>query len=123
MKRRVVSWVLLGAVVANGATLRVTPEPVREIDRFRLLGSNVGVFYKAREAFDADVQFYLRELNPTYLRIPGGSWSDRYVWNGNGVYDGNKIDLSKLVNGHWQVDYSDYQPGFCLEDSHGNSFN
>jgi len=122
MKRRVVSWVLLGAVVANGATLRVTPEPVREIDRFRLLGSNVGVFYKAREAFDADVQFYLRELNPTYLRIPGGSWSDRYVWNGNGVYDGNKIDLSKLVNGHWQVDYSDYQPGFCLEDSHGNPY-
>lgn len=122
MKRLSLSLLLLGAIATKGATLRVDPEPVREMDRFRLLGSNVGVFYKAREAFDADVQFYLRELNPTYLRIPGGSWSDRYVWNGNGVYDGKEIDMSKRVDGRWQVDYSDYQPGFCLEDSHGNPY-
>ena len=122
MKRRVITGMMLGAIITNGATLRVNPEPVREMDRFRLLGSNVGVFYKPREVFDADVQFYLRDLNPTYLRIPGGSWSDRYVWNGNGVYDGNKIDMSKRVKGLWQVDYSDYQPGFCLEDSQGNPY-
>jgi len=105
-----------------GGILRVNPNPVCEIDRHRLLGSNVGVFYKAREAFDADVQYYLKELNPTFLRIPGGSWSDRYIWNGNGVYDGKDIDLSKLVGGRWQVDYSDYQPGFCLADSKGTPY-
>ena len=64
MKRRVITGMMLGAIITNGATLRVNPEPVREMDRFRLLGSNEGVIYKPREVFDADVKFHLRAINP-----------------------------------------------------------
>lgn len=113
---------LLGSLVAQSATLRVDPTVVREVDRHRFLGTNVGLFYKAREAFDADIQYYLRELNPTFLRIPGGSWASRYIWNGNGVFDGKDIDMSKLVDGTWQIDYSEYQPGFCLESVDGKPY-
>jgi alpha-L-arabinofuranosidase len=117
----------IGIAIAEGATLKVDPdEVVRKVDRHRFLGTNAGLWHEARQLFDTDVQYYLRELNPSFIRIPGGSWSDEYIWNGNGVWDGNTFDMSKLVDGEWQIDYSAYAPGFHLlapgkpDEWHGN---
>lgn len=105
----------LSVVACEGATLKVDSSTViREVDRHRFLGTNAGLWHEARQLFDTDVQYYLRELNPSFIRIPGGSWSDEYVWNGNGVWDGNTFDMSKLKDGQWDVDYSAYAPGFHL---------
>jgi alpha-L-arabinofuranosidase len=127
MKNPILVGLLLGTLSAQAATLRVDPNHiVREVDRHRFLGTNVGLWHEARQLFDTDVQYYLRDLNPSYLRIPGGSWSDAYIWNGNGVWDGNTFDLSKYSNGVWQIDYSKYAPGFLQEkpgvpaEWHGN---
>ncbi|MDF7824066.1 glycoside hydrolase family 44 protein [Pontiellaceae bacterium B12227] len=126
MRHAIMTVSLLGTMVAQSATLKVDPTPVREVDRHRFLGTNAGLWHEARQLFDADVQYYLRELNPSFIRIPGGSWSDEYVWNGNGVWDGNTFDMSKLVDGQWQIDYSEYKPGFHLlapgkpDEWHGN---
>ncbi|VGO19258.1 Intracellular exo-alpha-(1-_5)-L-arabinofuranosidase 1 [Pontiella sulfatireligans] len=117
----------LSVVACEGATLKVDSSTViREVDRHRFLGTNAGLWHEARQLFDTDVQYYLRELNPSFIRIPGGSWSDEYVWNGNGVWDGNTFDMSKLKDGQWDVDYSAYAPGFHLlapgkpDEWHGN---
>ncbi|VGO14513.1 Intracellular exo-alpha-(1-_5)-L-arabinofuranosidase 1 [Pontiella desulfatans] len=116
----------VGTMACQAAVLRVDPSVVREVDRHRFLGTNAGLWHEARQLFDTDVQYYLRELNPSFIRIPGGSWSDEYIWNGNGVWDGNTFDMSKLVDGQWEIDYSDYKPGFHLlapgkpDEWHGN---
>ena len=127
MKKLAMTALLLGSVSCFGGTLKIDPDKVvREVDRHRFLGTNVGLWHEARQLFDTDVQYYLRELNPAYLRIPGGSWSDEYIWNGNGIWDGNTFDMSKYSNGVWQVDYSSYAPGFHLkapgvpDEWHGN---
>jgi alpha-L-arabinofuranosidase len=117
----------LGMVACDAATIRIKPDSVvREVDRHRFLGTNAGLWHEARQLFDTDVQYYLRELNPSFIRIPGGSWSDEYIWNGNGVWDGNTFDMTKYVDGKWQIDYSEYAPGFHLiapgkpDEWHGN---
>ena len=126
MRLLILAAMFCGSISAQGATLTVDPTPVREVDRHRYLGTNAGLWHEARQLFDTDIQFYLRELNPSFIRIPGGSWSDEYIWNGNGVWDGNTFDMSKRVNGKWQIDYSDYKPGFHLlapdqpDEWHGN---
>lgn len=126
MIKHALSLMMVGTIAVQSATLQVDPDPIREIDRHRFVGTNAGLWHEARQLFDTDVQFYLRELNPSFIRIPGGSWSDEYIWNGNGVWDGNTFDLSKFVNGEWQVDYSEYKPGFHLlapdqpDEWHGN---
>jgi alpha-L-arabinofuranosidase len=127
MRKRVLIIMLLGTIACQSAVLKVEPNQVlREVDRHRFLGTNAGLWHEARQLFDTDVQYYLRELNPSFIRIPGGSWSDEYVWNGNGIWDGNTFDMSKLVDGKWQIDYSEYAPGFHLlapgkpDEWHGN---
>jgi len=64
---------------------------------------------------NADVQRYLRELKPAFLRIPGGSWSDEYYWNGNGVRTGDHVDVSRRKDGIYDVDFSGYAPGFRIQ--------
>ncbi len=127
MQRVIMTISLIGAISTQAAVLRIDPDHVvREVDRHRFLGTNAGLWHEARQLFDADVQYWLRELNPSFIRIPGGSWSDEYIWNGNGVWDGNTFDLSKFKDGEWKVDYSTYAPGFHLlapdkpEEWHGN---
>ncbi|MCF7849120.1 MAG: hypothetical protein K9M45_09735, partial [Kiritimatiellales bacterium] len=117
----------LGTCICQSATLTIHPDQViRKVDRHRFLGTNAGLWHEARQLFDTDVQYYLRQLNPSFIRIPGGSWSDEYVWNGNGVWDGNTFDMAKLKNGEWDIDYSAYAPGFHLlapgkpDEWHGN---
>ncbi len=127
MDKRILGAWLMKGLAAQAAVLSIDPGTVvREADRHRFLGTNAGLWHEARQLFDADVQFYLRALNPAFIRIPGGSWSDEYVWNGNGAWDGNTFDLSKLVAGEWQIDWSGYAPGFHLkapgqpDEWHGN---
>ena len=127
MVARTAIAILLATLPAMAATLTIEPgRIVRELDRHRLLGTNAGLWHEARQLFDTDVQYHLRQLNPSFIRIPGGSWSDEYVWNGNGVWDGNTFDVSGYVNGEWQIDWSGYAPGFHLvapgqpDEWHGN---
>jgi len=75
----------------------------------------LGVFHPARDLANADVQRYLRELKPAFLRIPGGSWSDEYYWNGNGVRTGDHVDVSRRKDGIYDVDFSGYAPGFRIQ--------
>jgi hypothetical protein len=113
MKLTSILFLILATMPVFSATLKVQPDKVlRTVDRHRFLGTNIGLWFEARKLLDADVQYYLRELNPSFIRIPGGSWSDSYIWNGNGIWDGNRFDMSKYKNGVWEIDYSGYAPGF-----------
>lgn len=115
MRKTIMTSVMAGAIVSQSAVLEIDSDTiVRETNRHRFLGTNAGLWHEARQLFDADVQYWLRELNPSFIRIPGGSWSDEYVWNGHGVWDGNTFDLSRLKDGKWDIDYSAYAPGFHL---------
>ena len=101
---------------AETATLTIQADRVvRKIDRRRLLGTNLGVFHPARDLANADVQRYLRELKPGFLRIPGGSWSDEYYWNGNGVRTGDHVDVSRRKDGIYDINFSGYSPGFRIQ--------
>jgi alpha-L-arabinofuranosidase len=103
----------IAAISATAATLHIdASRVVREMDRHKLLGVNAALYNETRQLLDTDLRNYLLDLKPAYVRIPGGSWSDEYVWNGNGVWDGNKFDQSKWANGKWQIDWSGYAPGF-----------
>lgn len=92
-----------------------TDRVVAKTDRHRLLGSNLALWHEAAQLFDGDLEQWMRELNPAYLRIPGGSWSDEYYWNGNGVWKDGVFDMSRLKDGYWDVDYSAYAPGFRVK--------
>ena len=100
---------------------------VHTTERHRLLGSNLALWHEASQMFNPDLQQYMRDLHPAYLRIPGGSWSDEYYWNGHGVWKDGVFDLSRLKDGYWDVDFSAYAPGFRVHgldrkpaDYHGN---
>ena len=92
-----------------------------------ILGTNAGLWYSPKQLTQVKNSEHLKTWRPGLIRIPGGSWGDELVWNGNGVRDANgKLDPKKFVNGRWQIDYSAYQPGFRadangkLSDFHGN---
>lgn len=117
-----------GASEANPAVLNVRIDHVqRSLDRHRLLGSNLALWHEASQLFDADLEAWMKALHPAYLRIPGGSWSDEYYWNGNGVWSNGVFDMARLTDGYWDVDFSAYAPGFRVQgldrrpaDFHGN---
>jgi alpha-L-arabinofuranosidase len=107
-------------------------------DRHRLIGTNIAVWDYATRYFDPKTLELLKEWEPALIRIPGGSWSDAYYWNGHGVTQSRKvkvgrshqidrwIDKNAFSNGKWNVDYSDYAPGFAVKSDlsadvfHGN---
>lgn len=84
--------------------------------RADLLGINIAV-YNQPDDFRKAVAGPLAELDIGLIRMPGGSASDKYYWNGNGVLNSGKIDSTRFVEPYWQVDYSQYHPGFTV-DSH-----
>lgn len=111
------------------ATLKVADKKIlRQIDRRLLIGTNIAVWDYPTRYNDATTKTLLGDWSPGLVRIPGGSWSDAYYWNGNGVI-GEKIvkvndevtkterwvDESRRVDSKWQVDYSDYKPGFAVK--------
>ena len=113
---------------------------VRKVDRRKLIGTNMGLWNYPTRYWNPTTEKLLRKWRPGLVRIPGGSWSDEYFWNGNGVmkwvrYDfpggggyelQKKIDTSKFKNGKWKIDYSGYAPGFRVNKDgtasgfHGN---
>lgn len=96
-----------------------TDNVLQEVKIDRLLGGNVALWYTDEQLKSPEMDSHLAAWQPTLLRLPGGSWSDEIYWNGNGVRDGDKFDASKLTGGKWQVDYSDYAPGFRLSKTDG----
>ncbi|MEK7474715.1 MAG: hypothetical protein AAB152_03680 [Candidatus Coatesbacteria bacterium] len=105
---------------------------IRTMDRRLLVGDNIAAWWGPERYEDKDVRAWTRELGPTLIRLPGGSWGDELWWNGNGVRKtpGNELDMSRFSStpwsswsapfGVWKVDYSAYAPGF--KASHGNKF-
>lgn len=108
-------------------TIDIQPDQiVREASLSRVLGANAGIWYSPKQLQQVQNSGHLKNWRPGLIRIPGGSWGDELVWNGNGVRDGKALDAAKFVNGRWQIDFSAYQPGFRagangkLSDFHGN---
>jgi len=113
---------------------------IRKVDRRKLIGTNMGLWNYPTRYWNPTTEKLLKAWCPGLVRIPGGSWSDEYFWNGNGVmkwirYDfpggggyelQKKIDTSKFKDGKWQIDYSGYAPGFRINKDgtaagfHGN---
>ncbi len=140
------AWLLLSLIIATTSSLFAAEERIvvnskkilRHTERHRLIGTNLAVWdYPTRYNMEK-TQDLLRAWKPALVRIPGGSWSDAYYWNGNGValekqvqldhgYQTNRwLDPSSFQNGAWQVDYGGYAPGFAINDDqtpqdfHGN---
>ena len=104
------------------ATVTVSPKTVIATTRDnRLIGGNIALWYEPDQLKNFAQSPYFKQWNPGLLRIPGGSWSDEFFWNGNGVRDGNKFDLSKRTKSGWKIDYSDYKPGFRVNADHSIS--
>ncbi|MBN1514942.1 hypothetical protein JXA32_00080 [Candidatus Sumerlaeota bacterium] len=114
---------------------------LREIDHRRLTGTNMAG-WSPKEFYDnSAIRQYYRDLGPTVIRIPGGSWGDITWWNGNGVLKDGRFDMPKFSPepysewsapfGVWDVDYSDYAPGFlamegkpfCVDEKTSESWN
>jgi len=86
--------------------------------RAELMGINIAVYNSSKE-YEAAIRGPLADLDIALVRMPGGSVSDKYYWNGNGVVrpDGT-IDQSKFSpfekQGYWKIDWSGYAPGFAV---------
>jgi len=93
----------------------------------RLLGGNIALWYHPEQLKELGKSPFFSQWKPGIIRIPGGSWSDEYYWNGNGVRLGKRFNSSKRTKHGWKIDYSRYQPGFrikkgyALSDYHGHS--
>ncbi len=113
----VMTGIMLGTVAAQSATLKIDAENImHETNRRNLTGSNIALWNQPWELEDSQLHDYVRELEPAFIRIPGGSWANHYYWNGNGVRTGESdMDMSKLKDGVWEVDYSAFAPGFNVE--------
>jgi hypothetical protein len=119
MKKWIFTAMLIGTISCESAVLKIDAErTVHETSRRNLTGSNIALWNQLWELGDSELHDYVRELAPAYVRIPGGSWANHYYWNGNGVRTGESdMDLSRLRNGVWEVDYSGFAPGFNIEGS------
>lgn len=104
------------AATALGGTLEIDRSvTIHATSRRNLTGSNIALWNQPWELADSELHEYVRELAPAFIRIPGGSWANHYIWNGNGVRSGDSFDLSRLKDGVWDIDWSGYAPGFSIE--------
>jgi len=104
--------------VAGAGTVEVKIDAnkiVAKADRGKLLGVNIAV-YNQPEEFTNAMGGLIADLDSSLVRMPGGSVSDKYYWNGNGVIVDGVADPSKYKEGYWQVDYSAYAPGFAVDN-------
>ena len=106
----------------QGPTITVYAEDqIAKVNLADLMGVNIAVYHAEPDCAKAFTG-YLKDIKIGLVRIPGGSISDKYYWNGNGVVgpDGT-IDQSKFKpfgkQGYWQVDYSAYKPGFVVDNN------
>ena len=127
------------SMAADDAVVTVDAKKViNRADRDKLIGTNMALWDYPTRYYLSTTEKLLKAWHPGLIRIPGGSWSDEYFWNGNGVMKWNKVsnssgyhfnqkvDETKFINGEWDIDYSDYAPGFrvnkdkTISDFHGN---
>jgi len=81
-----------------------------------LLGTNLALWTSKDFLGNKTLEDYIRQLGISDIRIPGGSWTNEYYWNGNGVRTQENFDLSKQCKeGSWAIDYTNYMPGFRVE--------
>jgi len=124
-----VGVLLLCVQTVCAGILTVDPDVVlHRVDRRDLLGSNLALWHDPQELQDGRLRRLVRALEPTLIRIPGGSWSNQIYWNGHGVRDGDQFDRTRLKDGYWTIDYSEYAPGFRVRgpervpsDFHGSA--
>ena len=101
---------------AGSGTLYVkSTKATHTLDRTRLLGTNAALWHEPDQLDHPQLGQLLKGMTPAYIRIPGGSWSDEYYWNGHDIWQNEAIDTSKLKDGVYQVDYSGYSPGFRIQ--------
>jgi hypothetical protein len=103
------------AVAEPGPRLEIDADhTLRPLDRHRLLGTNVALWNPPALFTHPDLAARLADWRPAQIRLPGGSWSNEFYWNGHGVRlpDGTLDSSKRGADGRWSVDYSDYAPGF-----------
>jgi len=112
----------------NRASINIKRDVVlAKTHNHRLLGGNIALWYHPEQLKELGKSPFFSQWKPGIIRIPGGSWSDEYYWNGNGVRSGKRFNSSKRTKHGWKIDYSRYQPGFrikkgyALSDYHGHS--
>jgi hypothetical protein len=91
--------------------------PARRMDPRRIGGTNLALWNEARHFQSPLLRKWITELGTGLIRLPGGSWSNGYFWNGNGVRnDKGEVDPSRVgPDGYPAVDYSDYRQGFMVD--------
>jgi hypothetical protein len=107
--------VVPAVAVNRAATLNLTIDaghPLRTVKKAWFLGTNIAIWNQPATYLDPDVKQQFKEAGIGLVRIPGGSASDQYFWNGNGVRQGGSVDRSKYHDGVWKIDYSKWSPGF-----------
>ncbi|MBC8371072.1 MAG: hypothetical protein H8E25_13820, partial [Planctomycetes bacterium] len=94
---------------------------IETADPHRLTGTNISLWSRVPIVENKAFQDAIRDWHPGSIRMPGGSWSNEYYWNGNGVRTGTNdhgienFDTSKQkADGTWEIDYSGYKKGFRL---------
>ncbi|MFC1467491.1 glycoside hydrolase family 44 protein [Verrucomicrobiota bacterium] len=117
--KKVLFLILLSCLLNAGArecSVEIDADAVlAQAERGKLLGVNIAV-YNSSADFEKAMTGPIADLATSLVRMPGGSVSDKYYWNGNGVIKNGKVDQSKFKDGYWQVDYSAYQPGFAVDN-------
>jgi len=91
---------------------------IRKIKKPLLFGVNIAIWNNAETLKNEKTRSMFRDAKIGLIRIPGGSASDQYFWNGNKVRRGNNspdaIDTSRYnwKTRTWNIDYSEWAPGF-----------
>jgi hypothetical protein len=119
---------LLPLLLSGKSAVQIDLEEARPVIQLdHLLGTNLALWHEPSDIAKPGFRNYLEDWAPGLIRLPGGSWSNEYFWNGHGVRTGPQtFNHEAFQNGAWQIDYSDYAPGFRvhgtgreLSDYHG----
>ena len=115
--RRIFYFVMMFlAAGAPAATITVNAnKEIETVNRANLLGINIALYNNPADFEWAMTDGPLGDLHLGLIRMPGGSQSDRFYWNGNGVVENGQADPSKYKAPYWNVDYSAYKPGFTVD--------
>jgi hypothetical protein len=99
-------------------SISVEPSHVLRTMHHRMLaGSNIAVWISPKVYASPQIHDWLGDMGMAILRMPGGSFSDQFYWNGHGVRDAaGKIDPTKMgPDGYPAIDYSDYAPSIAVD--------
>lgn len=101
----------------NATVTIAADKPVGKMNPRRIGGTNLALWNEARHFKSPLLRKWITELGTGLIRLPGGSWSNGYFWNGNGVRnDKGDVDPQRVgPDGYPAVDYSAYRPGFMVD--------